>query len=324
LVVVAIIAILIGILLPALGRARSAAFQTKGLAMQKQLTTGLISYASSNDSWIPGLNTTGLRVRILETQTDKPLDNKSNLPTQTWDWMTAALDGENLPAKRAERLLKLMNEFKDPAMREISQPTSNSPQDIKDLASTMGGFPGVSFIMPSGFLWFGQQVGTGVNTTAWGQPDWEKGACKIPTAYQPKYDRVGNASKKIAIADAHRVVEATGSKIDGRAWISPDAGDDKAGGLYGAFVDSGAAAKWSVSYARKDQGNPSNGANIATTYRHGGKMNAAFWDGSASALAEEESRQAVFWYPSRSELGSEVQDEAKLDIRETNGKFFVP
>ena len=47
LVVVAVIAILIGILLPALGRARASAWATKDLALQKQLVTGLIAYATS-------------------------------------------------------------------------------------------------------------------------------------------------------------------------------------------------------------------------------------------------------------------------------------
>lgn len=51
--VIAVIAVLIGILLPALGKARDAGRAVKCLANQRQLGTALMGYASLYNEWIP-------------------------------------------------------------------------------------------------------------------------------------------------------------------------------------------------------------------------------------------------------------------------------
>lgn len=327
LVVVAVIAILIGILLPALGRARAAAFQTKGLAMQRQLVVGMQSYGSANDNWIPGLNTTGLQVdKLKDDTTNKPLDNRSNLPVQNWDWMTLALDADALPASRAERFYKLLNEFGDPAMRERSLPTGNSPTEITDVSTERGLFPGVSFIMPSGFVWSGEtRTGAGGVITSYGQPDDEKITAELPRTYIPKFERVGLSAKKIAVADGFRLLTNTGELVfDGRAWVDPTASEPD---RYGAFVDVGAVSLSSAAYSKKGDSAPAgnDGQVIDYSYRHGGKMNACFFDGSGTSLTERESRNPVHWYPSKSELKDNAQ-AASLDYLPENdqGKRWIP
>lgn len=54
LVVIGIIAVLIGVLLPALSRAREAANRTACLANVRQIATAFIMYANANKGWLPG------------------------------------------------------------------------------------------------------------------------------------------------------------------------------------------------------------------------------------------------------------------------------
>src|SRR4051794_2691057 len=54
LVVIGIIAVLIGILLPALNKARESARQVKCLSNMRQLSTAIINFASDNKGWMPG------------------------------------------------------------------------------------------------------------------------------------------------------------------------------------------------------------------------------------------------------------------------------
>lgn len=328
LVVIAVIAILIGILLPALGRARAAAFQTKGLALQRQLATGIQTYATENDQWIPGLNSSGLKLEQAQTDPTRPLDNRPGRPTQSWDWLTLALDPDTLPSKRAARLWYILDQYRDPAMRETCQIRSGSPTELNDVATEKAAdFPGASYIMPVNFMYSGRTVGTGTSTTSWGQPEFEKNeGATNPNGYIPKLDRVGLAAKKVAVADGFRITAQNGQRqVDGRIWINPTSGDDSDGGLYGMFVDSGAVRAKSTVFGKKGGGNASDGENIALTYRHGGRMNVVHWDGSGMAIDQRESRNPVLWYPSRAELHNSVPEESRSFIPEDdNGKRFIP
>jgi len=53
LVVIAIIAVLISLLLPALGKSRQAGWAVKCLSNQRQIGTALMSYANAYKEWIP-------------------------------------------------------------------------------------------------------------------------------------------------------------------------------------------------------------------------------------------------------------------------------
>ncbi len=62
LVVISIIALLIGILLPALGAARRAARQMKNTTQVRGIVQGMVTYASGNKERLPGINTKGFLI----------------------------------------------------------------------------------------------------------------------------------------------------------------------------------------------------------------------------------------------------------------------
>lgn len=315
LVVVAIIAILIGLLLPALGKARASAWQAKGLAMQKQLTQGMISYSSSNQGYFPGLNTTGIKLKDIEAQTPQLLKSRGDLPVQCWDWMTPALEGQDLPIDRSQRFAFMMSEYADPAMREVVPLAPGAPQDLQTIANERGGIHGVSFIMPSSFVWGGTEVRRGNRIIQYAQSlSNDTDHATIPTSYVPKVENVGASAKKIAIADGFRTMTATGFQIDGRIWIDPYTSNDTSAPFsFGAFVDSGAVKRNSIAYGKKGGGNPADGQQLRLSYRHAERLNATFWDGHGEAIKMRESRNPVFWYPSGTILGMTNVDQESIE-----------
>lgn len=323
LVVVAIIAILIGILLPALGKARASAWQTKGLAMQKQLVTGMLAYASGNNGFFPGLNTTGTRLRALDAQggSSNPINIRSNLPVQNWDWLTPALEDAGLPSNRADRFYKILKEYGDPAMREVVELDAGASDDMRAIADREGGFPGVSFIMPAAFQWVGTEIRSGTDVLQYAQAQSsDNDHVDIPTSYIPKVENVGQQSKKAFITDGFRSQTASGRKLDPRIWIDPYSGDDISGQLlFGAFADSGATKKNSTAFGNLTSGNPSNGEQTRLSYRHGGRMNMTFFDGHGEAVKEIDSRSPIYWYPSGSILGtSNIHENAEAFVLPPN------
>ncbi len=307
LVVVAVIAILIGLLLPALGRARASAWQAKGLSTQRQIAVGLINYTTSNNGFYPGLNTTGIRLENLSNTKPEEFDQKSNLPTSNFDWMTPCLDDQNLPVGRAQRLYTIFKEFGDPAMREVSRPGSSmvggaGGQKVVDYSTERNGYPGVSFIMPSGFMWSGETLdGAGSSKLQWGPQTNDLTPVTLPKSFVPRIDRVGGQSKKACIADGFLYFNPMGNEFDARIWTPPGGSYP---GSFGNFVDSGPVRRDSIAYGEKGGGNSADGAQFKFSYRHGSRLNMTFFDGHGEVIEAKESRNPIYWYPSGSILGS--------------------
>ncbi len=307
LVVVAVIAILIGLLLPALGRARASAWQAKALSTQRQMAVGMINYTTSNQGFYPGLNTTGIRLEKLAATKPDEFDQKSNLPTSNWDWMTSCLDDQALPVGRAQRLYTILKEYGDPAMREISRPGGamsggSGSQKVVDYSTEKNGYPGISFLMPSGFVWGGETVdGTGTTKLQWGTQTNDNNPGTPPKAFVPRIERVGGQSKKVCIADGFLYYDSEGSEFDARIWTDPGSTYPS---CFGNFVDSGPIRKDSIAYGEKGGGNEPDGAQIKLTYRHGSRMNVTFFDGHGEVMEQKESRNPIYWYPSGSTLGT--------------------
>lgn len=317
LVVVAVIALLMGLLLPALSKARAAGFQAKGLSTQKQLVLGLISYGNSADFAIPGINTTGRRLETIASSDATRLDKSGSIATQSFDWMTAALaEDTNLPVTRSERLAYLLREYSDPAQREtfaaslLDNGNTGTPT-VNEVADRSGGIPAPSYLMPG--VW---QLNGGITAvpsdqrSPFGQTTQQKAVCEIPTGYQPRIDKVGQGATKIALADGHvdTVTVDSPVRLDVGAWRPVD--DQK----WGAFASEGPIRKDSLAYGEDAK-------NSRLSYRHNNRMNVVYWDGHGEALAQDASRNPNFWYPTGSSFKNSNAHSTSASFFSSNQTF---
>jgi prepilin-type processing-associated H-X9-DG protein len=127
-----------------------------------------------------------------------------------------------------------------------------------------------------------------------------------PPSYAVKVSQVGDASRKVFIADGARFSNAT---------TFPDADISAWGGNGGAFCDQGAPFKFTQSWNRANA--PGNGGATAIdprvyAFRHGSvvrnsrpdvfKMNCGFFDGHVELLGDLEASNPSLWWPKGTEL----------------------
>ena len=118
LVVVAIVALLVSLLVPSLGKARAFAHSAVCRTHLEGAGKALHMYTAEYDAWLAGPYTTG---RDLNDNTHV-WGNDSDEPTQNMDWISPTL-GETLglPGQRKERLLAILNnDMRCPANKETA------------------------------------------------------------------------------------------------------------------------------------------------------------------------------------------------------------
>jgi prepilin-type N-terminal cleavage/methylation domain-containing protein/prepilin-type processing-associated H-X9-DG protein len=121
LVVIAIIALLIGLLLPALGKAREVARTVVCAANSKQLATAVSQYALENKEKYSCVYNTG--VDALADPSSIMFDQKTTTPVQAYDWISPTGIGEsmNFSPNRALRTLSIFNDLACAGAREFNQ-----------------------------------------------------------------------------------------------------------------------------------------------------------------------------------------------------------
>ncbi|MGD9691292.1 MAG: prepilin-type N-terminal cleavage/methylation domain-containing protein [Phycisphaerales bacterium] len=316
LVVISIIALLIGILLPTVGTAYRHAATTVCLARQRQLVSGMLAWSMSNKDQIPGINTSGFQISNMTNTADavRLASERSETPTQTLDWISPSI-GDSLPYGRTDRLFAILSTHRCPSQKErVPVWTGSSDAGTAEAVSMVERGEdqpyATSYLMPIVWQLYGisENVATGglgsLNVVRWGYTGAYRGTAVPPSSYSPLMQRVGEPQRKIAFADGFRFFDQTlnFADVDCRININPTTSSP---GALGAFASSGPIFARERSYGSKLD---TQKRNVRLSYRHDGRMNAAFFDGHAETLTEKQSRNPTYWYPTGSKLGSNAAD----------------
>jgi prepilin-type N-terminal cleavage/methylation domain-containing protein/prepilin-type processing-associated H-X9-DG protein len=337
LVVIGIIALLISILLPALGSARRAANTVKCMANLRSIMQAQQIYAAQHKGWMAGsANTSGFHFMSQGSfaSPSGPL-NDNNAPdiTSTNDWqaplarvMGVKFEEGGTSLQRKDRFVRLMTypvflcpENSDLVMTNFSGPNWGTlPFQSYNMAF-------VFTLIPNTPNPYAPTVTNGShNNRTGGNISSGKKVYDPPSGYGPRIAKIKNASRKIAFADGSRSTRATPPTYD--ASIS--------GGGGNMFADAGSWNAQTRAWSRlQSPGNGGTGTDDRIyAYRHGKRnqgggadtfrMNVVFWDGHAETMGDLESSDPTLWCP----VGTTIQADRSAAgiLPDTYDKFVKP
>lgn len=317
LVVIAIIALLIGILLPALGKAREAARKLVCASTTRSLVQGQSFYMNSNNGYFAGPNTSGADGQFysgapyIQTATNQ---TSSTTPVATDDWISPSLgDGQNLSPQRAAKTREIFNRWSCASMKQLASLvyTSGAVADLGEFNAIRlsDGFRLPSILSPASFHYCRRVTNQtaqipGVHTyrprdvstgnvqlySAFDNP------ATLPLSYVPRLDRVGiQTSNKIVAADGTRFLNTDNPNA---LYFDFDASPKPS--IYGSFTASGPIFRESREYGRDLAGGRLQ--NVRASFRHAGNsINAGYFDGHVSGMTSTQAwTDPTPWYPSGS------------------------
>ncbi len=340
LVVIAIIALLIGILLPALGQARASAQNLVCSSTLRSMAQLNLLYANENREYYASpVNLGGQYTgRVIEPGQGQILgtealegNTEASRPTTIQDWISP-IAGETLgfSTNRAQRTRDIFNTLGCARANVFNDFVYDGGgiddiQDFDEIAEE--GIKQVSYLMPTGFAHVSQDdrpylVGL-ANRVSGGSisiaPNvtnlmTHPGSPQQPRGFRHRVDRVGtSASSKIMVADGTRY------------WTDADGLDFDAGtnGRYGSFTSSSPIFERSVAYGRSSPVAIQTQTNLQLSYRHGEAINVAKFDGSVDSMTQIESyTDPNPWFPTGTRWDGNTnteESEAFMD-EQSNGR----
>jgi len=332
LVVISIIALLIGILLPALGSARSTARTLVCSANMKGLAGLQVQYSLDNKDYFSGPNTSNLQV--ITPGQPRPDDimyesAEATTPTTVMDWITPVLgDAVNMPLNRAQKTRIIFNDYACAEARETAVPYRvNSYQDRDEFIeiSDTEGFRQVSYIAPIAI--YGMSYEANPTTVVMGSngptvtryildrtsASSQLGA-SVHKGYSQKFTKVGTTlSKKALFSDGTRFA----SSIEGLDFDSAPVPS-----IYGSFYDGAPVLKTTTAFgAEPYTSEVLTPQNQELSFRHREGFNVAFFDGHVAGMSQDEaSTNPDYWYPTGSIWnGLQATDRANAFMEERQG-----
>jgi prepilin-type N-terminal cleavage/methylation domain-containing protein/prepilin-type processing-associated H-X9-DG protein len=317
LVVVAIIAVLISMLLPALGQAREAARAVVCASNLRQGGIAQYQYGVDENSYLPGPNTSGYAYQIGRPPSGS---TSSSDPIQADDWLSPILGKRmSLPTDRWARLREIFNNaFRCP---------SNTLKYDYIYPSTPAGFPEANTL---GYLSYSSPITFHVYANYASMVNKGKiyGACLQspdanyvdlgPANHNFRIDTVGTPEYKVAITEGARYVDQLGK-------VSFSTDTSAAGASWGAnFMNRGATLN--CFYESTGEPYKINYDGTLTeiarkfSYRHNDQLDVLFFDGHAGRLTNKESRKVKYWFPS----GSVILDPSNIGDPSVRRGTIVP
>jgi prepilin-type N-terminal cleavage/methylation domain-containing protein len=330
LVVIGIIAVLISILLPALGKARAAAQTVACNANLRSIAQAMMVYVSENKGYIPGSGyTTG--IMFFNTSSNPWADSSTvgsgNMPLggpmHPTDFiqplgkiMRLSLKSLDQPNEK-DRWAEYMNlpQFICPTYRGVvAPPYAGSAQNcgVVQAPSYVTAF---GFLLTTGSPTAGVTGGTRISTGG----TWPT----YPSGYVPKINKIGTSSSKVFAADGGKFASTSNApdynlNLGGSGWATTTYGS------LGNFSDFGPWYMTTSSYDRSFTPGNGGGAGIDCrifAYRHGGnkngqfKMNLVYFDGHAETLTEIQSADPRLWLPKGTVIPSGVLSKVWQDVQ---------
>ena len=294
LVVISIIALLVGILLPALGAARRTAQGAVCLSNLRSAGQAIATYGADNNDWIPGPNTSGAHIGATGyVPRDTPTE-----PTQNMDWVSPGM-GESLglPSTQAERVVNIFN-------NDLYCPSNDEYYDQNASGGgTYGGYSVNDIRVNSygailGFQWVNRAV-TSNNKYRYAYSDGKaQQTIKLETNYRPRIDRIGGASDKVFAMDGTRFV--SGDIISFNEYPFQDEG--------GNFMTAGPAFDSGGGDPFLYESGTTNPTEVSKrfAYRHNSALNGVYFDGHGESMQPDEAIDLNKYFPTGSEVTGAV------------------